>query len=66
MRNFATVRRNTGKIDHNRIGRVRLDRARDEQPVAKIEGGLKAKSLELLLPLEALVFVPMNQPDRFP
>ena len=39
-------------------------RASRRDAVAEIEDGIKAKSLELLLPLEALVFVPVNQSNR--
>ena len=64
MRDLAAVRRHSREIDDHRIRVARANLPDREQAVAEIKGGLKAKGLELLAPLEALVFVPMNQPDR--
>src|SRR5688500_5705703 len=64
MRHFTATRRKARQIDHDRLWRTRFDLARAKEAVAEIECHLKAKSLELLLPLEALVFSEVDQSDN--
>ena len=65
VRHFAAVRRHAREIDHHRIGQAGANLAHREDAVAEIKGGIKTKSLELLLPLEAFVFIPVDQSDCF-
>src|SRR5687767_13680654 len=62
MRDFTAARREPRQIDHNSVGHARFDLTADEQAVAGIKIDRKAKSLELRLPLEALVFIPVHKP----
>ena len=62
---FAAMRRHARKIDHHRIRQTRADLAHRKHAVAEVKCGIKTKGLELLLPLEAFVFVPVDQSDCF-
>src|SRR5688500_11663263 len=58
---LAAARGKARQIDHIGVGHSRFDLTADQQAIAEIKIDLKAKSLELLLSPEALVFLPVHK-----